>query len=222
MTRGKLIVFEGTDGSGKRTQLELLASYLEEKNISYKALDFPRYHDSFFGGLAGDMLHGRLGPVEHIPAKLAALPYACDRWQTKDDILRWLDRGNVVISNRYTASSAVYQAAKLPVGEQAAFVDWVYKLEQEIIGLPKEDLVLYFHVPVTVAQSLIEKRGLAKDQYEQNQTMLHTVEKLYGDLSKRFSHWQTIDCVKGKRMHRPEDIHQQVIGALGKNDIFQS
>lgn len=221
MQKGKLIVFEGTDGSGKRTQLELLATHFQKKRISYQALDFPRYTDSFFGALAGDMLHGRLGPVENIPAKLAALPYACDRWQTKKDILRWLDSGNIVISNRYTASSAVYQAAKLPVGEQAAFIDWVYKLEQEIVGLPKEDLVLYFHVPVTLAQSLIEKRGLAKDQYEQNQTMLHTVERLYGDLSKRFSHWQTIDCVKGEDIRSPEEIHQQVVHVLRKNNIIQ-
>lgn len=212
--RGKLIVFEGTDGSGKRTQLELLASHFQKKHIPYQTLDFPRYTDSFFGALAGDMLHGRLGPVENIPAKLAALPYACDRWQTKDDILSWLDAGTIVISNRYTASSAVYQAAKLPVGEQAAFIDWVYTLEQEIVGLPKEDLVLYFHVPVAIAQSLLEKRGLAKDQYEQNQTMLHTVERLYGDLSKRFSHWQTIDCVKGDVVLSRQEIHEKVLEAI--------
>ncbi|MEK7587729.1 MAG: hypothetical protein AAB457_02850 [Patescibacteria group bacterium] len=214
--RGKLIVFEGTDGSGKRTQLELLASHFQQKNISYKTLDFPRYADSFFGALAGDMLHGRLGRVEHIPAKLAALPYACDRWQTKDDIKTWLDLRNIVISNRYTASSAVYQAAKLPAGEQAEFIDWVYKLEQEIIGLPKENAVLYFHVPVAVAQSLMEKRAQVKDQYEQNQAMLETVEKLYLDLSKRFSHWQTIDCVKGDVLLSPQEIHEKVLSVIHK------
>ena len=104
----------------------------------------------------------------------------------KDDIKTWLDLGNIVISNRYTASSAVYPTAKLPAGEQAEFIDWVYKLEQEIIGLPKENAVLYFHVPVAVAQSLMEKQAQVKDQYEQNQAMLETVEKLYLDLSNGF------------------------------------
>ena len=216
MAQGKLIVFEGTDGSGKRTQLELLASYFQKNNISYKTLDFPRYKDSFFGGLAGDMLYGRLGPVENIPAKLAALPYAADRWQTKDDIKTWLDLGNVVISNRYTASSAVYQAAKLPVEQQAAFIDWVYQLEQDVIGLPKEDLVLYFHVPVAVAQSLMEKRAQAKDQYEQNQGMLETVEKLYLDLAKRLPHWHTIDCVKRDVLLSPQEIHEKVLSVINK------
>ena len=216
MQRGTLIVFEGTDGSGKRTQMELLVTYLQQHNILYKTLDFPRYKDSFFGGLAGDMLHGRLGPVENIPAKLAALPYAADRWQTKDDIKTWLDSGELVISNRYTASSAVYQAAKLPIGEQAGFIDWVYQLEQEIIGLPKEDAVLYFHVPVSIAQSLLEKRGQVKDQYEQNQAMLETVETLYLHLVKRFPHWQTIDCVKGDVLLSPQEIHEKVLSFINQ------
>ncbi|MBI5449398.1 hypothetical protein HY948_03735 [Candidatus Gottesmanbacteria bacterium] len=216
MQKGKLIVLEGTDGSGKRTQLDLLTAYFQKKNIPYKTLDFPRYTDSFFGALAGDMLHGRLGPVERIPAKLAALPYACDRWQTKDDISTWLDEGNIVIGNRYTASSAVYQAAKLSAPEQPAFINWIYKLEQEVIGLPKEDIVLYFYVPVAVAQSLVEKRGLVKDQYEQNQTMLKTVETLYGDLAKRFSHWQTIDCVKGDVLLSRQEIHEKVLSIINQ------
>lgn len=220
MQRGKLIVFEGTDGSGKRTQMEFLVTYLQQQSISYKTLDFPRYKDSFFGGLAGDMLHGRLGPVENIPAKLAALPYAADRWQTKDDIKTWLASGELVISNRYTASSAVYQAAKLPVGEQAGFIDWVYQLEQEIIGLPKENLVLYFHVPVAVAQSLMEKRAQVKDQYEQNQAMLETVETLYLHLAKRFPHWHMISCAKGGVMRSPEEIHKQVLDVLTQKRIL--
>ena len=124
---GKLIALEGTDGSGKGTQLKLLVEYLTQKNVPHKTLDFPRYGE-FFGDLAGRMLRGEFGPNEHIPAQLAVLPFACDRWQVREELKQWLNDGKLVISNRYTASSAVYHAAKLPQGEQRAFIDWVYKL----------------------------------------------------------------------------------------------
>src|SRR5574340_900206 len=159
MARGKLIVFEGGDGSGKGTQLNLLIETLKSRSIAYDTLDLPRYGKSFFGDLAGRMLKGEFGGIKDIPSELAVLPYACDRWLAKKELLRWLEEGKIVVSNRYTASSAVYQAAGLPPDKQYAFLDWVYKLEQEVIGLPKEDLVVYFHVPVSIAQLLVDKKG---------------------------------------------------------------
>lgn len=222
--KGKLIVFEGTDGSGKKTQAELLVRYFTEKNIAHATLDFPRYHESFFGALAGELLMGAFGPIEKVPAKLAVLPFACDRWQTKDDLVDSLTEGKLVLSNRYTASSAVYHAAKLPQEEQMAFIDWVYKLENEIIGLPKEDLVIYFHMPVDLAQSLINKRDAVgektKDMYEKDAQLLSTVENLYQTLSSKFAHWQTIHCTKDGQIRPPEEIHKEVLDVLTKNEVL--
>jgi dTMP kinase len=161
MTQGKLIVLEGGDGTGKRTQMDLLVSMLKSRSIPVKTMDFPRYGESFFGDLAGRMLKGDFGGVNAIPPELAVMPFACDRWLLKQDLVKWLSEGNIVVSNRYTASSAVYQASKLPPDKQQTFIQWVYKLEQEVIGLPKEDLVLFLYMPVSVSQVL----GRQKERY---------------------------------------------------------
>ena len=221
MSEGKLIALEGADGSGKATQLTLLAEMLKSRSIPFETLDFPRYGQSFFGDLAGRMLKGDFGGIHAVPPELAVFPFACDRWLMKKDILSWLDEGKIVISNRYTASSAVYQAAKLPPARQQGFVDWVYKLEQEIIGLPKEDLVLYFHVPIAVSQTLVEKKGTRaylgdkkKDIYEENTVLQETVERLYMSLATTKRNWKLIDCVKNGAIRPPPEIHNDVIEAL--------
>jgi dTMP kinase len=226
MAQGKLIAFEGTDGSGKGTQLKLLVETLKAKSISYEILDFPQY-GKFFGDLAGRMLAGDFGGVGDTAPELAVLPYACDRWSRKNDLTQWLSEGKIVISNRYTASSAVYQAAKLPVEKQHAFVDWVYKLEQEIIGLPPEDLVLYFHVPLSISQKLIDQKETRaylgdkkKDIYEASSDIQGAVEHLYGELATHKSNWRVIECVSGEILKTREEIQKDVLDVLSKNAIL--
>ncbi len=227
MTRGKLIVFEGTDGSGKGTQLTLLTDYLTAKNISYETLDFPRYGKSLFGDLAGQMLAGDFGGIHDVPPQLAVLPYACDRWLIKDDLNTWLNEGKMVISNRYTASSAVYQASKLPADKQHAFIDWLYKLEQEVIGLPREDVALYFHVPVAVAKTLVDKKEARaylgdkkKDIYEADSATQETVERLYLELATHRNGWKTIQCMEGTELRTKESIHKDILDVLTANAIL--
>ncbi len=227
MARGKLIVFEGTDGSGKGTQLSLLVDTFKTQHIACETMDFPRYEKSFFGDLAGRMLAGDFGGVNAIPSELAALPYACDRWLLKDELLGWLSAEKIVVSNRYTASSAVYQAAKMPTEKQYAFLDWVYKLEQEVIGLPKEDLVLFFHVPVSVSQELVakkEKRAYLgdkkKDIYEENIGIQESVERLYLALASTRSNWRTIECVENGLIRPPSAIQKDILDVLQANEVL--
>jgi dTMP kinase len=227
MAPGKLIVLEGTDGSGKGTQLALLTETFKSRNIPYATLDFPRYGDSFFGDLAGKMLRGDFGGVNDIPSELAVLPFAADRWLIKNDVLQWLREGKVVLSNRYTASSAVYQASKLAPDKQAAFVRWVYKLEQEIIGLPTEDLVLYLHIPVAIAQTLVEKKQLRsylgdkkRDIYEENGAIQLTVERLYGELAANNTKWKIIECVQDSLLRTPDQIQKDILDVLTQNKVL--
>lgn len=208
---GKFIVFEGTDGSGKKTQAELLLVHLKNSNVGHAYFDFPRYNESFFGTLAGELLSGKLG--ENIPSKLAVLPFACDRWLVKENIKKSINEMKLVLSNRYSASSAVYHAAKLPISEQEDFMNWVFQLEYEIIGLPREDLVLYFHMPVAFAQVLMKTRG-AKDTYEKNIELLKTVERLYLSLAKKSANWRTIECMKHDEIKKPDEIHREVLDIL--------
>lgn len=227
MMKGKLIAFEGTDGSGKGTQLSLLVEDLKARSIPYETLDFPRYGESFFGDLAGRMLAGDFGGVDAVAPELAVLPYACDRWLIKNDLKKWLEEGKIVISNRYTASSAVYQAAKLPVDKQYAFLDWVYKLEQEVIGLPKEDLVLFFHVPVELSQELVNQKSQRsylgdkkKDIYEESTAIQESVERLYLELATHKSNWKTIECVKDKKLRTREEIQKDILDVFTANTIL--
>jgi dTMP kinase len=227
MTRGKLIVFEGTDGSGKATQVNLLTETLSSRSIAHTIIDFPRYGQSFFGDLAGKMLKGDFGGINAVPPELAVFPFACDRWLIKKDIRTWLDEGTTVLANRYTASSAVYQAAKLPSEKQQKFIHWVYTLEQDIIGLPKEDIVFYLHVPVVMAQQLIEKKDARaylgdkkKDIYEEDVTLQETVERLYLSLATTQSNWKTVECIKDGTIRPPSDIQNDIRAVLAANGVL--
>lgn len=227
MAQGKLIVLEGTDGSGKGTQLELLIRELTSKNIAYEVMDFPRYSGSVFGELAGRMLKGEFGGPDVISSELAVLPFACDRWLIKDKLLKWIEDGKIVISNRYTASSAVYQAAKLPMAQQKPFIDWVYSLEQLTIGLPKEDIVLFFHMPLTIAEKLIEQKdpraylgGKKKDMYEEDDAIQVTVNRLYHELAESNSVWHMISCSSEQQLRSKEAIHKDVLDVLMRNEII--
>jgi dTMP kinase len=223
---GKLITLEGADGSGKGTQFQLLIDYCKTHNISFETMDFPRYEGSFFGALAGRMLKGDFGSAQSTAAELAVLPFACDRWLLKNDLLNWLQEGKLVISNRYTASSAVYQAARLPIEKQHEFLTWVYKLEQEVIGLPKEDLVLFCHIPLSVAQTLVDHKesraylgDKKRDINEESEPIQQNAEALYNALSKQ-SHWRTIECMQGDVLRKPDEIHKDIVDELVRFGIF--
>ena len=120
---GKLIVFEGTDGSGKATQAKLLCETLAQRGIAYREIDFPRYGNPF-AEPANLYLHGALGnrPGD-VNAYAASVLYAVDRFASyKEDWGRFYEAGGIVVANRYTTSNAVHQASKLPEGERQAFL----------------------------------------------------------------------------------------------------
>ena len=141
---GKLIVFEGTDGSGKATQAKLLCETLAQRGIAYREIDFPRYGNPF-AEPANLYLHGALGnrPGD-VNAYAASVLYAVDRFASyKEDWGGFYEEGGIVVANRYTTSNAVHQASKLPEGERREFLDWLFDLEYGRMGLPAPDLVLY-------------------------------------------------------------------------------
>ena len=135
---GKLIVFEGTDGSGKATQAKLLCETLAQRGIAYREIDFPRYGNPF-AEPANLYLHGALGnrPGD-VNAYAASVLYAVDRFASyKEDWGGFYEEGGIVVANRYTTSNAVHQASKLPEGERQAFLDWLFDLEYGRMGLPR-------------------------------------------------------------------------------------
>lgn len=220
--KGKLIVIEGSDGSGKTTQIKLLIDYLLKNKISYSSFDFPQYGKTFFGDFVGHFLNGKFGHFSRINPYLAMFPYAGDRWQVKNKIYHALKTKKIVICNRYTPSTA-YQLAKVRPNEKEEFLKWTKTLEYEVFGIPKEDLVIFLYVPTDAAQKLLEKRdkksylkGKTKDQYEENIDYLKKVEEEYLKLIKKNRHWIKIDCVENDKILPIELIHRKIIDVLKK------
>lgn len=228
MNKGKLVVIEGSDGSGKGTQMQLLVDYFKQCHVPHATLDFPQYYKTFFGKWIGRFLKGEFGRVEDISPYLLMFPYAADRWQARGDIEHWLSEGKIVLSNRYTGSNA-YQAAKVPNGDRIRFIDWSFEMEYEAFGIPKEDLVIFLYIPFMVAQKLIEQKRArkymgnhqTKDIHESNTVLLQTVESVYLDFCKRFPHWIKIDCVANGRILSKDEIHKKVLSVLHRKGIIE-
>lgn len=219
---GKLIVIEGTDGSGKATQLNLLLGYLKKKQINYASFDFPQYGKTFFGDFAGRFLNGEFGHFSRINPYLASFPYAADRWQVKEKIWQAINENKLVLCNRYTPS-VVYQAVKVKPTQRKTFLKWVETLEYEVFNIPKPNLVVFLYVPLLYAQTLIAKKnkraylnGKTKDQYETDVAYLKKVENMYLDMVKNNKDWAKIDCVENGAILTPVEIHIKILSILNK------
>ena len=158
--KGKLIVFEGTDGSGKATQANMMAQRLREEGYPLREIDFPRYGNPF-AEPARLYLAGALG--DHpgdVNAYAASTLFAVDRYASyKEDWGKDYEAGRVILANRYTTSNAVHQASKLATEEQAEYVRWLFDLEYGRLGLPVPDLVIYLDVPTDLSEGMLRRRG---------------------------------------------------------------
>lgn len=213
--KGKFLVFEGTDGSGKTTQLTLLKEYLEQKNYPTQTIDFPRYWTSFHGRTIRRYLDGEFGEIDQVSPYLISLAYSLDRATAKKEIKDWLKEGKIVLADRYASSNMAHQAAKLPEKRRDDFIAWDYELEYKINKIVKEDLVILLYVPVKVTQQLMIKRGNKLDIHERDLDFLTESEKMYLKLAKKFKHWLIINCVdKNGLMRSKDEIHKEIIKKL--------
>jgi dTMP kinase len=196
--RGKFIVLEGIDGSGKRTQLEMLARAFSGRGIPCAQISFPRY-DGFFGQLVARFLNGEFGPLEAVDPHFSALLYAGDRLEAKPEIEAHLAAGRTVLSDRYIGSNLAHQGARVGRAKRNAFLEWLSRLEYEIYALPAEDLVIYLRVPPTVARGLVAKKGARgytkkkRDLQEASLAHLEAAASVYDHLAHR-PMWRTVEC----------------------------
>jgi len=220
--KGKLIVLEGGDGSGKATQARLLKNNLESCGV-VSAFEFPRYKQSTFGELIGKSLAGEFGDFLHLSPYLASLPYVLDRARAKYLLLESLKDGNVVC-DRYTPSNLAFQAAKLPKKEREKFINFIEKAEYEELGLPAPDLVIYLEVPVEVSANLILKKqqrsylsvNRKKDQHEKDVGYQKEVVGVYHQLAKKRKNWHIVKCVEKGKLLPIERIQMKIINIIKK------
>jgi dTMP kinase len=217
---GKLIALEGIDGSGKRTQLELLEQALSARGHSVYSTGFPQY-DSWFGKIVGQFLDGVFGPLERVDPRFTAMLYAGDRFEAKPRLEAALELGKVVLCDRYIGSNLAHQTARMPATERADFLTWIEHLEYEIYDLPRETLVLYLRVPPHEAQSLVSRKSArsytAEKQDLQEASLLHLQDaaEMYDMLSRR-SPWATVQCFDPlrKSVRPPQEIAEEVLAAV--------
>lgn len=212
--RGKLVVFEGTDGAGKATQARLLARRLEEEGIPFREIDFPRYGNPF-AEPARLYLQGQLGGrPEDVNAFASSVFFAVDRYASyQEDWGVAYRSGELILANRYTTSNAVHQAPKLPAEERWAYLDWLFDLEYHRLALPEPDLVIYLDLPPALSAEMLRHRQEAThtraDIHERDAAYLRQCRDASQEIVRRLG-WQRVDCSRDGAVRSPEDIHREL------------
>ncbi len=215
---GKLIVIEGTDGSGKSTQFRLMKERLERENIAFRSLVFPRYSEES-SALIRMYLGGAFGTKpDDVNAYAASAFYAVDRYASyKQDWGKWYEDGGLIFSDRYTTSNAVHQSAKEPHDARPAFLRWLGEFEYDLLGLPRPDLVIYLDVPTSFTERLMRSREAQThtkaDIHEQNSSYLATCRET-GRMAAQYYGWSVVNCVRDGEMRAIEDIHEEIYGLI--------
>ncbi len=228
MIKGKLLVIDGGDGSGKTVQTKLLTDYLTRVKIPYQVYDFPRYYSSFFGQTVGRLLSGEFGPLSSISPYLASLVFAFDRASVREEMQANLDKGEFIICNRYVTSNMAHQGARFDsLSAQKRFLNWLSKLEYKINKLPKENMVIYLYVPWKIGLELTLKKadrqyikGAKLDILEKDIDYRKKVEKMYLRLCQKNKHWYKINCVEDGTLLSKQKIHQKIVALLEAVDFF--
>ena len=211
---GKLIVIEGTDGSGKSTQFRMLSQHLNQDGQKFKHIVFPRY-DQESSALIRMYLGGQFGSKpSDVNAYAASSFYAVDRYASyKMDWGAWYENGGLILSDRYTTSNAVHQASKEAPEDREKYLHWLYDFEYDKLKLPCPDLVIYLDVPTDFTEKMLRTREAATntkaDIHEQDMTYLATCRET-GRTAAAYYGWTVINCVADGKMRSIEDIHEEI------------
>lgn len=218
---GKLIVISGTDGSGKGTQLELLNKRLLEEGHNVKTADFPRYSEKSAGAVE-DYLNGNYGTAEEVGPYRASVFYAVDRFaasfETKPEgnLHKWLQEGNIVLSNRYVSANKGHQMGKIKDQEKREkFLSWLDDFEYGIMGIPKENVNIFLYVPPEIGQQLVDKKEQRsyttkkRDIHEADLNHLKDAAEAYMYVAKKEG-WEIINCTKDNELMTIKEIHELI------------
>lgn len=212
--KGKLIVIEGLDGSGKATQSQLLYEALIQQGRQVRKVSFPAY-ESDSSALVKMYLAGQFGKdPSDVNAYAASTFYAADRFASyKSDWGKFYEEGGIVIADRYTTSNAIHQCSKLPEEQWDSFLDWLFDFEYNLLGIPAPDTVIYLQVDPQVSQKLMSNRYQGdeskKDIHESNLDYLNRSRQAAQYCAEKLG-WKVISCVRNDSMRTIQDIHEEV------------
>jgi dTMP kinase len=188
-----IIVIEGSDQAGKKTQSELLAQALKARKIRTKIFSFPDYTTPL-GKEIDNFLHGK----RKFPPQVIHCLLAANRWEKLQEIKKAHSENSILIMNRYYQSNLVYGVVN------NLDLKWLQNLDE---GLPKADLVIV--LDVSQKESFSRKKS-KRDKFEKNRKFLVQISKTYRNLAKKLD-WKLVDASRTK-----EDVHQSIMGILSK------
>lgn len=214
--KGKLIVIEGLDGSGKSTQIEYLKNKLSGRNVHQ--IKLPDY-DSDSSALVKMYLRGDFGKEpEDVNAYAASAFYAVDRFANYK--MKWkefYDNGEIIISDRYTTSNAYHQATKVPKDDRAEFFYWLEDFEYGLLGIPEPNAVIYLDMPIEISQKMMTERyhgdETKKDIHESNLDYLYKCREAALDAADKMG-WYVVKCNNGNEPRAVESIGDEIFNII--------
>jgi len=235
--KGKFIVFEGLDGSGKATQVRLLTGRLEQDNRKVKKIDFPRHGEppAFF---VDAYLNGRYGTAEEVGPYRGSIFYTLDRYDAGFDIKKWLEQGYIIIADRYVASNIGHQGGKIKDREERKkYFNWLYDLEYNLFGIPKPDINFILktssELSLKMANNIVDKEKKErrksylgddknqdiheKDSSHQTATLesyLHAAEEFPGE-------FKVIECIRNNELLPSGEIHEIVWKIIKEELLYE-
>lgn len=220
MKKGRLIVIDGSDGSGKATQTKLLVKALKERGGSVRTLDFPQYEKNFFGKFVGECITGDHGDFLTLDPRITSIVYAADRFESSKKIKQWIDNGDIVILDRYVSANQIHQGGKIfDPRKRKDFLMWLDKMEFGVFELPRPNVVIYLDVPIATSIGLLRqsqqkkqyiKEG-KKDLVEQSHDYLENSRRSALWLARNNKNWTRIQCVKNGELRTIDDIHNEIM-----------
>lgn len=224
--KGKLIVIDGTDGSGKATQVALLMKRLKKEGYMVKMVDFPEYYKNFFGKFIGHCLSEQYYNWLNVHPKIASIAYAADRWESSKEINKWLIKGYIVIANRYVSANQIHQGGKISsYKKREEFIKWLDEMEYGTFKIPRPDVTFYLSLPISIILKLIDERNgkmkraylkKHKDVHENDKNFLINSRKSAIWLSGKIKNFIKIDCAEKNKIRTREDIHEELYEKVKK------
>ena len=218
---GKLFVIDGTDASGKQTQLKKLQERLKEENIEYKLVSFPNYESSS-SSLVKMYLSGEFGKnAKEISPYIASTFYAVDRYATfKKELEEFYNNGGIILADRYTTANMVHQAGKITdKKEREKFLDWLWDFEFNLYKLPVPTKVFFLNMPPKYAFELMKNREnkftheAKKDIHESDENHIIDSYNAACEVADKYD-WTKIECVKDDKLRTIEEIHEDIFNTI--------
>lgn len=219
MKRGKILLIEGTDRSGKQTQTDLLIDRFNREDIPCQKMSFPRY-DTPTGRIVGQCYLGKelgggdvawFGDSNSVDPRIASMYYAADRLAAVKEMKKILNSGKNLILDRYIESNMAHQGGKCRDQiQRSKLIQFIIDLEYTTLKLPSPNGIIFLYMPFEIGVQLGEKTKEKADGHESNLEHLKNAEETYVYLARRFN-WERVDCApNGFPPRTPEDIHEEV------------